>query len=100
MKDYKNKDERQKQICTETKEIENLKDRIEKIEKVAAEKGNTKALNELDKLNESLSKVQAICILGDEKHDAEKHDTLDYIIEGVEKVAVEIAGIDNKVKEY
>ncbi len=99
MKDYKNKDERQKQVCTETKEIENLKGRIKEIEKAAEKGGNTKAIHELDKLNESLSKVQAICILGDEKHDAEKHDTLDYIIEGVEKVAVDIAGTDYRVKD-
>ncbi len=69
---------------------------IEEIKKATAEKGgNTKALHKLDKLNESLSKVQAICILGDEKHDAEKHDTLDYIIEGMEKVAADIAGTDD-----
>lgn len=99
MKDYKKEDERQKQVCTETKEIENLKGRIKEIEKAAAEKGNTKALHTLDKLNESLSKVQAICILGDEKNYVEKHGTLDYIIDGIEKVAVEIAGTDDKIKE-
>ena len=71
---------------------------IEEIKKAAEKGGNTKTLHELDGLNESLSKMRAICILGDEKHNAEKHDTLDYIIEGMEKVAVDIAGTDDKVK--
>ncbi len=35
---------------------------------------------------------------GDEKQDSEKNDMLDNIIESIEKVAVEIAGTDDKVK--